>query len=156
VPAPTVDAKPAALIVATVVVADFHVTVAVMSAVEASLKVPVAVNCCVRPRAMDGLGGVTAIEVSEMTVSVTAGVEVTPPCAAVICVVPAATAVANPVVEIVAVAVEEEFQVTVAETSAVEPSLKVAVAVNCCVPPTFRWGGVPGFTAIDVNVFPEL
>jgi len=71
-------------------------------------------------------------------------------------VVPAATPVANPVVEIVAVAVEEEFHVTVAETSAVEPSLKVAVAVNCCVLPTFSFAGVAGVTAIEVNVFPEL
>ena len=81
--------------------------------------------------------GVTAIEVSEMTVSVTPG-EVTLPREAVICVVPWATAVASPAAEIVAVAVVPEVQVTVEVMSEVEASLKVAVAVNCCVAPTFR------------------
>jgi len=52
--------------------------------------------------------------------------------------------------EIVAVAVEVEFQVAVAEMSAVEESLKVAVAVNCCVLPTFKCAGVAGVTAMEV------
>lgn len=130
VPVPLLVAKPAELMVATVVVAEFQVTVAVRSVVEASLNVPVAVNCCVRPSATDGLGGVTAIEVSVMTVRVTAG-DVTPLIAAVICVVPPATAVANPVVEIVAVAGVPEAQVAVVEMSTVDASLYVAVAVNC-------------------------
>jgi len=73
-----------------------------------------------------------------------------PACAAVICVVPAVTPVAKPVLEIVAVACEEEFQVAVAEISAVDESLNVAVAVNCCVLPTFRCAGVPGVTAMEV------
>jgi len=71
VPVLTLVARPAVLMVATAAVRDFHITAVVMSAVEASLKVPVAVNCCVRPRAMEGLGGVTAIEVSDITVRAT-------------------------------------------------------------------------------------
>ena len=81
--------------------------------------------------------GVTAMEVSEITVSVTPG-EVTPLREAVICVVPWATPVARPAAEIVAVAVVPDAQVTVDVMSEVEASLKVAVAVNCCVAPTFR------------------
>jgi hypothetical protein len=77
------------------------------------------------------------MEVREITVRVTP-VEVTVPDAAVIEDVPAATPVARPEVEMVAVAVVPEAQVTVAVMSEVEPSLNVPVAVNCCVAPTFR------------------
>ena len=38
--------------------------------VELSVKVPVAVNCCLRPSAIDGLAGVTAIETSAGCVTV--------------------------------------------------------------------------------------
>ena len=81
--------------------------------------------------------GVIAIEVREITVSVTAG-DVTPLIAAVICVVPPATPVARPDVEIAAVAVVPEFHVTAAVISVVDPSLNVPVAINCCVAPTFK------------------
>ena len=50
-------------IVATEVVADAQVTWLVRFGVEPSEKVPVAVNCCVRPLATLGLAGVTAIDV---------------------------------------------------------------------------------------------
>ena len=46
---------------------------------------------------------------------------------------PAATPVARPVVEIVAVAVVSDVQVAVDEMFAFVPSVIVAVAVNCCV-----------------------
>ena len=93
----------------------------------------------------------TAIEVIAITVRVTPG-EVTPLMEAVIEVVPCATPVAKPEAEIVAVAVVEEVHVTVPEMSEVDPSLKVAVAVNCCVDPTFRCAGEAGVTAIEVRV----
>jgi len=155
VPAATPVAKPDAEIVAVAGVPEAQVAVAVMSAVDASLKVAVAVNCCVEPTfRWAGGAGVTAIEVIAITVSVTPG-EVTPLIAAVIEVVPWANAVANPDAEIVAVAVVAEFHVTVAVMSEVDPSLKVAVAVNCCVDPTFKCAGEAGVTAIDFSVFPE-
>src|SRR5262252_2702859 len=69
-------------------------------------------------------------------------------------VVPAATPVAKPVVEIVAVAGVPEVQVTLVEMSDIEPSLNVPVAVNCCVLPTFRLAGVAGVTAMEESVFP--
>ena len=61
-PMHTPVAIPAALIVATVVVAEAQVTWLVRSCVDASEKVPVAVNCCVSPLATLGLAGVRAIE----------------------------------------------------------------------------------------------
>ena len=56
-----------------------------MSAVVPPAKVPIAVNCCVWPRArlMLGLTGVTAIEVSAATVSVKVWATELPPLAAV-------------------------------------------------------------------------
>src|SRR5580765_7470939 len=96
--------------------------------------------------------GVIAIDVSEMTVSVTPG-EVTVPIDAVICVVPCATPVASPPEAVmVAVAVVPEAHTTVAVISAVELSLYVPVAVNCCVAPTFKCAGAAGVTAIEVRV----
>ena len=64
VPTPTPVASPPAVMVATVVVAEFQLTDAVMFAVLLSLYVPVAVNCCVAPLAIVGLTGVTAIDCS--------------------------------------------------------------------------------------------
>ena len=76
--------------------------------------------------------------------------------AAVIWVVPAATPVARPDAEIVAVAVVPDAQVTVELMSAVELSLNVPVAVNCCVAPTLRCAGDAGVTAMDVRVLVVL
>ena len=76
-----------------------------------------AVNCCVVPRAMLGVGGVTAIETSMAadTVRVIDG-EVMPPNAAVIALVPVATEVAIPLepvaLLIVATDVVADAQVT--------------------------------------------
>ena len=80
-----------------------------------------AVNCCVAPKSMTGLGGVIAIDVS-VTIVNCAVLEVTPLKLAVIVVVPAATDVANPVVLIAATAVLEEPQVTEVVISFVELS----------------------------------
>jgi len=64
VPSATAVASPLALIVATDVVDDVHVTVAVISEVDPSENVPVAMNCNVNPLATDPLIGVTSIETS--------------------------------------------------------------------------------------------
>ena len=92
VPTPAPVARPVVVIVAVVVVAEFHVTVLVITCVELSLYVPVATNCCVAPFAIDGLTGVTAIDcsVAAVTVSTSAG-EVTPLSAAVMLLVPTPT-----------------------------------------------------------------
>jgi hypothetical protein len=82
VPAATPVASPvAAPIVANAVFDDFHVTLAVVFFVELSLYVPVAVNCCVAPAAMEGVAGVTAIDCSVAagpTVSVAAPLVILP------------------------------------------------------------------------------
>jgi hypothetical protein len=61
-PAATPVAKPPLAIVATAVFVELHVTKLVRFAVLASLKTPVAVNCCVTPLAMEAFAGVTAID----------------------------------------------------------------------------------------------
>ena len=75
---------------------------------------PVAVNCCVSPWAIEGLAGVTAIDtsVAAVTVSVAAGL-VMPPEAAVMFVEPTARVVANPELLIVATVVVAELHVAV-------------------------------------------
>ena len=120
------------MIVAVVVVAEFHVTVLVITCVELSLYVPVATNCCVAPFAIDGLTGVTAIDtsVAAVTVSTSTG-EVTPDSAAVMLLVPTPTPLASPPLVIVAVESVAEFHVTVLVMFCVELSLNVPVAVNC-------------------------
>ena len=76
-----------------------------------------AVNCCVVPSAMLGVGGVIAIDTNAagVTVKVT-GADVMPPLAAVMLLVPAATDVARPwepaALLIVATEVVADAQVT--------------------------------------------
>jgi hypothetical protein len=72
---------------------------------------------------------------AEVTFSATAELE-TPESVAAICVVPAACPRATPFcAPMVATASFEEAHATVEETSCVDPSLKVPMAENCCVPP---------------------
>jgi len=71
VPAATPVASPPALIVATLVVCEVHVTVLVKFCVELSENVPVAVNCSVALFAIDGFAGVTAIDTSVGAAAVT-------------------------------------------------------------------------------------
>lgn len=76
------------------------------------LYVPVAVNCCVYPAAIDAVPGVTAIEVRTAGVTVNAADPWIVPEVAVIVVAPIATAVASPEwAGIVAVAMEDEVHV---------------------------------------------
>jgi hypothetical protein len=151
VPAFTAVARPAALIVATVVVPDAHVTLPVRFCVELSLNVPVAVNCCVFPAATDGFAGVTAIDDSVAAVTVNVVEPTTAPLVALIVEVPTFTAVAKPVALIVALAGVPDAHTTLFVTSWVELSLNVPVAVNCCVFPAAT-DGFTGATAIEVRV----
>ena len=150
VPTATPVASPLAVIVADAGVAELQVTLEVRFCVVPLLKVPVAVNCCVSPAAMDGLAGVTAMEtrVAEVTVKVVEP-EMDPE-VALIEEVPAATAVARPVALMVAVAGVAELQVAVAVRFCVVPSLSVPVAVNCCVRPA-AMDGLTGVTAMETR-----
>ncbi len=98
-------------------------------------KVPVAVNCCVVPRAMLGVAGVTAMDASVALVTVKVAVPDMSPEVAVMVVVPAATDAARPALLIVATAVSDELHVADAVKSCVVLSEYVPVAVNCCVVP---------------------
>jgi hypothetical protein len=150
VPTPTAVAKPVTLIVATPGVAEAH-TALLSTCVELSLNVPVAVNCRVAPLGIDGFAGVAAIDTS-----VAGGVTVSSveplmlPTVAEIVEVPAPTAVASPVLLIVATPGVPDAHTALLSTC-VELSLNVPVAVNCCVAPLVI-EGFAGVTAIDTSV----
>lgn len=97
-------------------------------------------NCCVVPIVKLAEAGVTAIDfrTGATVVTVSVAVPLTPLREAVMAVEPVATAVAIPEELIVATAVFAEVQAAVVLTFPVEPSLYVAVAVNCCVAPVVR------------------
>src|SRR6202030_3411595 len=151
VPVPPAVPKPAALIVATVTAEELHVAVLVRFCVVPSLKVPVAVNCCVPPFGTDGFAGVTAMDTSVAAVTVSVVLPVMPLEAAWMVVVPVPPAGAKPAALIVATVTDEELHAAVLVRFCVVPSLKVPVAVNCCVPP-FGTDGFAGVTAIDTSV----
>jgi len=58
-------AKPAVVIVATEVLVEVQVTEVVRFCVLPSLYIPMAVNCCPVPAGMEGLAGVTEIDVRD-------------------------------------------------------------------------------------------
>jgi len=111
-PAATPVARPPLTIVATDVVPEVQVTCEVIFWVDVSEYVPVAVNCWVFPAGTLGLAGVTAIEdkVAAVTVRVVCP-EILPEVALMV-EVPAALAVARPLLTIVATDVVPELQVT--------------------------------------------
>src|SRR5271167_485290 len=133
VPTPAPLARPAALIVAVAVVPDDQVTVEVRFSVVPSLNVPVAVNCCVAPLAIEGLAGVTAMDCSVAAVTVSKVEPLIAPDVALIVEFPTPAPVARPAALIVAVVVVPDDQVTVDVRFCVAPSLNVPVAVNCCI-----------------------
>jgi hypothetical protein len=151
VPTPAPVARPAVVIVAVAVVPELHVTAPVKFWVEPSLNVPVAVNCCVAPLAIDGFAGVTAIDCSVAAVTVRTVEPLIAPDVAVIVDVPTPAALARPAVLIVAVAVVPDNHVTLDVRFCVVPSLNVPVAVNCWVAPLVI-EGFAGVTAIDCSV----
>ena len=129
-------ARPLLLMVATLGVLDDQVTDVVTLLVDPSENVAVAVNCWVWARLNDivALAGLMArlVTVLLLTVSVALAVTLLVDLA-VIVVVPNATPVASPEVSIVAMAGEEDVQVTCEVTSPVLLLPKVAVALNCWV-----------------------
>jgi methylglyoxal synthase len=107
---------PAFEMVAVPVVPDVQVTAVVRVCVVMSVYVPVAVNWRVRPFAIDGAAGVTAIETNVAAVTVSVVLPLTPPKVAVITLLPVFTEDASPSLppafEIVAVAVVADVHVT--------------------------------------------
>ncbi len=129
VPSATDVASPAPLMVAIPADDEVHVAKLVRFCVAVGLdNVPVAVNCCVVPRAMTGLSGVTAIEVTADVVSWVC--PITLPNAAVIVVVPVAeAAVTSPGVSSKAATVlSEESHITKLERFCLAPFCNVPVA----------------------------
>jgi len=150
--------EPEALLMVAMAVSDeLQVTEAVRFCVVLSVYVPVAINCCVVPRAMFGFVGVTAMDTSVAEVTVKEVVPEMLPDAAVIVVCPVATEVASPLepeaLLMVAMAVFEESQVTDLVISRVVLSEYIPVAVNCWVVPLAILGFV-GITAMEVSVPP--
>ncbi len=155
VPVATPVARPELVMVATPVLLEFHVTDVVISPNEPSEYVAVAVNCCCEPDVIVWFCGVTAMldMVLLLTVSTDAG-EITLPDLAVMLLVPSATAVARPVVLMVAMLVADETHVTVELTSPVELLPNVAVAVYCWVVVGLIWALV-GEIASETMVVEE-
>jgi hypothetical protein len=151
VPAETAVARPTAVIVAVAGVAELQVMLPVRFCVLLSLNVPVAVNCWVRPLAIEGFAGVTVIDCNVAAVTVRVVEPVIDPDLALIEEVPAATVVASPAALMVATVVVAEVQVTLLVRFCVLLSLNVPVAVNCCVSP-LATEGLAGVTAIDCSV----
>jgi hypothetical protein len=147
-PGPTAVAKPALLIVAQVVSDEAQVTWLVKFSVAPSYPTPVAVNCSDCPTARLVLAGVTAIDWSAAAVTVNPVEPEMLPSVAEMVTGPGATAVAKPVLLIVAQVVSDEAQVTWLVKFSVDPSDNVPVAVNCSVSPTARLV-LAGVTAID-------
>ena len=120
-------------------------------------------NCTVRPLAMLGFTGVTAIEESVAAVTVKVVSPDMLPDVAVMTAVPAATPVARPPGFTVATLIVPEAQVTDAVISTVVPLEYVPSAVNCLVRPATTLGFI-GITVIKLKVaavtlsvvFPDL
>jgi hypothetical protein len=138
-PAAAADARPAVapvlLMLATLLAEETQVTIEVRSWVELSVYVPTAVNCRVRPLAVLALGGVTWIDTSAASVTVSdVPAEVTPFRLALICVFPTPVAVARPAdpaaLVTVATAGSEDAQVTCDVRFWVDWSENTPVAVN--------------------------
>ena len=120
-------ASPAVLIVAVDSVSDDHVAVLVRFCVLPSVNVPVAVNCCVVPKAIDGVAGVTAIDTSVAAVTVTVVDPLMEPVVAVMFALPSPTLLASPcvgaVLLIVATVDVSELHCTVSVMFCVLPSV---------------------------------
>ena len=146
---------PAALeMVATVVVDDVHVTLAVSARVVPSLNVPVATNACDVPLGMLGEAGVMARlrSTAAVTLSVVDAAIPEAGSVAAIVVLPTDAAVATPRVpgafEMLATDGADDVQVTDPVSVCVEPSLNVPVATKACVEP-FGTAGDDGVIAIE-------
>jgi hypothetical protein len=142
------------LIVATAGVSELHCTALVRFCVLPSVYVPVAVNVCIVPSATEGIGGVTAIDISAAGLTVRVVDPVTDPLVAETFAVPVSMLVATPCVPaallIVATAGVSELHTTVPVMFCVLPSVNVPVAVNGSVVPSGTVG-IAGVNAIETK-----
>jgi len=138
------------LIAATVGLEELQTTEVVISCVELSENVAVAVNCCVAPKVMVLFVG--AISKDAITANVAEQEMLPDEAVIVIFIVPALDeVVTRPVLPIGASVVSEELHATEVVRSCCVPFEYVPVAVNCCVAPEAMIG-FSGVTAIEVSV----
>jgi hypothetical protein len=127
VPRPTLCATPAEVMVAVETVSEDHVTVLVRFCMLPSVNVPVAVNGCIVPSAIDGVAGVIASETSAAEVTLKLVDPDTEPDVAVIVALPWPTLLAKPALAasllIVAATVVSELHCTVLVMFCVLPSV---------------------------------
>lgn len=147
VPAATPVAKPEELMVATAVLLEVQVAEVVTVAVLLSEYVAVAVNCCVPRLLIVELLGAMVNELTTLLLTVSGVLCVRPLVAALMVVLPRATAVAKPLALMVATAGFEEVQVTVEVMSCVVPLPRYPLAENCWVPV----GKIEAFRGLMVN-----
>jgi hypothetical protein len=138
------------LIVVTPVVLELHPTVFVMFWLLPSVKVPVAVNCCVVPSGICGIAGVMAIETSAAGVTLKVVKPLVEPAVAVTLALPWLTLVAKPWPSTVAMLLSAELHLADVVKSSVLPSLYVPVALSCFVVPKAK-EGFEGVIAIESN-----
>jgi hypothetical protein len=148
-PTVSVVARPELLMVATFPAEEVQMALLVMSWVLASLKVPLAVNCCREPTGSDRLTGATVMDRITAEVTVTTVLPVMEPETADMVVVPVVRVVANPVLSTVAIARSDEFH-TASEMFWVLPSVNSPSAVNCAVFPMAK-DGTEGLTDIETR-----
>jgi len=151
-PAATAVAMPLLVTVATAGFDEPQVTCVVKSKLAPPEKVPVAVNCWMTPTGMVGLAGITDREdkVEGVTPLMVAVPEILSRLAVTIA-VPAATAVARPLLLIMATEWFDELQVTCVVISWLLPSEYVPVAINCWAIPA-GMVGLAGVTDMGVGV----
>jgi hypothetical protein len=116
-----------------------------------SLKVHVALSRTVIPLGIEGLAGVTAIEVKVAAVTGTVVEPEIPPCVAVMVALPTPVPVTRPVGETCPTVRGAEVQLTDCVRSCVVPSVKVPVTVSCTVVP-LAIEGLMGAIAMETSV----
>jgi hypothetical protein len=151
-PAALPVAKPMVEILATVGTELSQIPVKVTSSVDPFEKVPLAVNCWVAFTVkLNGEDCLIVMDNNFTTGKVTAWLRMSSK-DAVISVLPIVIPVTTPLAEMVAVSVLELVQVTRDVMSAVDPSVYVPVAVNCCREPICKLFGSDGLKAMDDNL----
>jgi hypothetical protein len=158
VPVPRHCARPPTLgafaILATFGEDELQWVISVMSCVVPSLKVPVAVNCCVVPTVAVGAAGVIASETKVPVPTVRVVLPVMPEADAEMVTDPPFLPLHSPELRIEAILGLEDLHTTPLRLVATLPSLKVPVAVNLiCVP--FAILGLAGLTLMETNLAVE-
>jgi len=142
-------AKPLLLMVATVPSDEIHVTVLVMSWLDPSLNVPVAVNCWGTPAGTVALLGLTAIAVRTALVMVTVLLLLIVAVLAEMVTLPRPTEITKPVLSIVAIFGSDEVHVT-EERVCVLPSVNKPTAAIWVLVPSAS-DGEGGMNEIDTR-----